>query len=145
MLRLTLYECVVKICIQRWFLIRNWIFGRIICRTMKNKEVNAIELRNSKAAKKRQGSQLRIELLHYLHVNSRTLIATPTPSCAHTMHINWYNTGIQRMWTDSGKNTVNSQEYCLPRRVCGLLLSPVFSQIVMGFQTGELIKQATHR
>ena len=75
---------------------------------MKNKEVNAIELRNSKAAKKRQGSQLRIELLHYLHVNSRTLIATPTPSCAHTMHINWYNTGIQRMWTDSGKNTVPS-------------------------------------
>ena len=48
---------------------------------MKNKEVNAIELRKTKGAKKRQGSQLRIELLHYLHVHSRTLIATPTPSC----------------------------------------------------------------
>jgi len=113
MLRLTLYECVVKICIQRRFLIRNWTFGTIICRTMKNKDVNEIEPRKTKGAKKkRQGSQLRIELLHYLHVHSRTLIAIPTPSRAHTMYVSWYNTGIQRMWTDSGKNTVNSQEYC---------------------------------
>ena len=65
MLRLSLYECVVKICIQGWFLIRNWIFGRIICRTMKNKDVNAIEPRKAKGAKKIQGSQLQIELLHY--------------------------------------------------------------------------------
>lgn len=89
MLRRTLYECVVKICIQGWFLIRNWIFGRIICRTMKNKDVNAIEPRKTKGAKKRQGShssQLRIELLHYLHVNSRTLITTPTPSRARMYH-----------------------------------------------------------
>lgn len=53
MLRLTLYECVVKICIQGWFLIRNWIFGRIICRTMKNKDVNAIEPRKTKGAQKK--------------------------------------------------------------------------------------------
>ena len=52
MLRRTLYECVVKICIQGWFLIRKWIFGRIICRTMKNKDVNAIEPRKTKGAKK---------------------------------------------------------------------------------------------
>lgn len=52
MLRLTLYECVVKICIQGWFLIRKWIFRRIICRTMKNKDVNAIEPRKTKGAKK---------------------------------------------------------------------------------------------
>ena len=25
--RLTLYECVVNVCIQRWFLIRNWIIA----------------------------------------------------------------------------------------------------------------------
>ena len=52
MLRRSLYECVVKICIQGWFLIRKWIFGRIICRTMKNKDVNAIEPRKAKGAKK---------------------------------------------------------------------------------------------
>ena len=89
MLRLTLYECVVKICIQGWFLIRKWIFGRIICRTMKNKDVNAIEPRKTKGAKKRKGLQLRIELLHYLHVNSRTLIATPTPLRARMYHAYW--------------------------------------------------------
>ena len=43
---------------------------------MKNKDVNAIEPRKTKSAQKRKGSQLQIELLHYLHVHSRTLIAT---------------------------------------------------------------------
>ena len=113
MLRLTLYECVVKICIQGWFLIRNWIFGRIICRTMKNKDVNAIEPRKAKGAKKIQGSQLQIELLHYLHVHSRTLIATEQRL---RVHLPCMLIGTTQASKECGqireKNTVNSQEYC---------------------------------
>ena len=36
--RVTLYECAVNVCIQRWFLIRNWTIGKF--KLVKNLAVN---------------------------------------------------------------------------------------------------------
>ena len=54
-------------------------------------------------------------LLHHLHMHSRdyrdirrTLNSTLGPLRPHTLHYSLYNTGIAKMWTDSGKISLYS-------------------------------------